>query len=276
MPIGVEEYEVAKHLERAADDHAGRPQAVPGQSPGKGTQTDGPGQRLYLLRGGSRPDSMKHLSPTAFAASSWAARKPPNRMVLAVAEMPGVSIDLATVFLPEPARSRTCCSTTTAVSTKNGRPSSAAIMARPSASPSPSSRRRRRRLPWLWRWIFPSRSTLTARSSSANTSRTSRTPNRGRWTWPSSPWKTIRSGGTGPWRFKSEFLIRFSPAPSYKGDRAGALRLTRLILNELHFPLSNAIVWVEDEKGANAPGSWNVSTTPTLIPRTWIGIRWCC
>ena len=35
---------------------------------------------------------------------------------------------------------------------------------------------------------------------------------------------------------------------SYKGDHAGALRLTRLILNELHFPLSNAIVWVEDEK----------------------------
>jgi uncharacterized protein (DUF608 family) len=40
--------------------------------------------------------------------------------------------------------------------------------------------------------------------------------------------------------------------PSYKGDRAGALRLTRLILNELHFPLSNAIVWVEDEKGERA------------------------
>jgi uncharacterized protein (DUF608 family) len=39
---------------------------------------------------------------------------------------------------------------------------------------------------------------------------------------------------------------------SYQGDRAGALRLTRLILNELHFPLSNAIVWVEDEKGERA------------------------
>ena len=65
-------------------------------------------------------------------------------------------------------------------------------------------------------------------------------------------------------------------SPSYKGDRAGALRLTRLILNELHFPLSNAIVWVEDEKTASAPGSWNVSTTPILIRRTWIGIRWCC
>ena len=39
---------------------------------------------------------------------------------------------------------------------------------------------------------------------------------------------------------------------SYKGDRAGALRLTRLILNELHFPLSNAIVWVEDKKGERA------------------------
>lgn len=34
---------------------------------------------------------------------------------------------------------------------------------------------------------------------------------------------------------------------AYRGDRSGALRLTRLILNELHFPLSNAIVWVEDE-----------------------------
>jgi len=38
-------------------------------------------------------------------------------------------------------------------------------------------------------------------------------------------------------------------SPSYQGDRDGALRLTRLILNELHFPLSNAIVWVEDEHG---------------------------
>ncbi|MBN1894004.1 hypothetical protein JW906_05895 [bacterium] len=38
-------------------------------------------------------------------------------------------------------------------------------------------------------------------------------------------------------------------SPSYQADRAGALRLTRLILNELHFPLSNAIVWVEDENG---------------------------
>ncbi len=38
-------------------------------------------------------------------------------------------------------------------------------------------------------------------------------------------------------------------SPSYKGDKAGALRLTRLILNEFSFPLSNAAVWVEDEKG---------------------------
>jgi uncharacterized protein (DUF608 family) len=38
-------------------------------------------------------------------------------------------------------------------------------------------------------------------------------------------------------------------SPTYKNDRTGALRLTRLILNELHFPLSNAIVWIEDENG---------------------------
>jgi uncharacterized protein (DUF608 family) len=37
--------------------------------------------------------------------------------------------------------------------------------------------------------------------------------------------------------------------PSYKKDRAGALRLTRLMLNEFHFPLSNAAVWIEDAKG---------------------------
>jgi uncharacterized protein (DUF608 family) len=38
-------------------------------------------------------------------------------------------------------------------------------------------------------------------------------------------------------------------SPFYKEDGQGAMRLTRLILNELHFPLSNAIVWIEDEKG---------------------------
>jgi len=48
---------------------------------------------------------------------------------------------------------------------------------------------------------------------------------------------------------QKRILDSIQSRPSYKGDRAGALRLTRLILNELHFPLSNAIVWVEDEKG---------------------------
>jgi uncharacterized protein (DUF608 family) len=38
-------------------------------------------------------------------------------------------------------------------------------------------------------------------------------------------------------------------SPSYKNDKAGALRLTRLILNEFSFPLSNACVWVGDDDG---------------------------
>jgi hypothetical protein len=42
-------------------------------------------------------------------------------------------------------------------------------------------------------------------------------------------------------------LVRTSP--SYKGDKDGALRLTRLILNEFSFPLSNAAIWVKDEDG---------------------------
>jgi uncharacterized protein (DUF608 family) len=37
-----------------------------------------------------------------------------------------------------------------------------------------------------------------------------------------------------------------SSSSSYQNDREGALRLTRLMLNELHFPLSNAIVWIEE------------------------------
>ncbi|MBN2102734.1 hypothetical protein JW835_01695 [bacterium] len=37
--------------------------------------------------------------------------------------------------------------------------------------------------------------------------------------------------------------------PSYKNDKTGALRVTRLILNEFSFPLSNACVWVEDKNG---------------------------
>jgi uncharacterized protein (DUF608 family) len=44
-------------------------------------------------------------------------------------------------------------------------------------------------------------------------------------------------------------LIRKNPA--YKSDKAGALRLTRLILNEFSFPLSNAAVWIEDKKGSD-------------------------
>jgi len=38
-------------------------------------------------------------------------------------------------------------------------------------------------------------------------------------------------------------------SPSYKDDREGAFRMTRLILNEFSFPLSNACVWVEDKNG---------------------------
>jgi hypothetical protein len=38
-------------------------------------------------------------------------------------------------------------------------------------------------------------------------------------------------------------------SPSYRNDKTGALRLTRLIFNEFSFPLSNAAIWVEDKDG---------------------------
>jgi uncharacterized protein (DUF608 family) len=42
-------------------------------------------------------------------------------------------------------------------------------------------------------------------------------------------------------------LIRQNP--SYKNDRKGALLLLRLIVNEFHFPLSNAAAWIVDKDG---------------------------
>jgi uncharacterized protein (DUF608 family) len=48
---------------------------------------------------------------------------------------------------------------------------------------------------------------------------------------------------------QNKILEQVQKSPSYKKDRTGALRLTRLILNEFSFPLSNAAVWVEDENG---------------------------
>ena len=51
---------------------------------------------------------------------------------------------------------------------------------------------------------------------------------------------------------QSRIFEQIQKSPSYKNDRAGALRLTRLILNEFSFPLSNAAVWIEDENGNDA------------------------
>jgi len=48
---------------------------------------------------------------------------------------------------------------------------------------------------------------------------------------------------------QSRIFNQIQQSPSYKNDRNGALRLTRLILNEFSFPLSNAAVWVEDKNG---------------------------
>jgi uncharacterized protein (DUF608 family) len=50
-------------------------------------------------------------------------------------------------------------------------------------------------------------------------------------------------------KFQKRILDFIQASSSYKKDRAGALRLTRLMLNEFHFPLSNGAVWVEDEQG---------------------------
>jgi uncharacterized protein (DUF608 family) len=52
-------------------------------------------------------------------------------------------------------------------------------------------------------------------------------------------------------RIQGRVFEMIAGSPSYKGDRAGALRLTRLILNELSFPLSNACVWIEEKDGAD-------------------------
>jgi uncharacterized protein (DUF608 family) len=48
---------------------------------------------------------------------------------------------------------------------------------------------------------------------------------------------------------QKKILDHIQQSPSYHSDKTGALRLTRLILNEFSFPLSNACVWIEDKNG---------------------------
>ncbi len=48
---------------------------------------------------------------------------------------------------------------------------------------------------------------------------------------------------------QGRILASIRKSPSYRTDKAGALRLARLIFNEFSFPLSNAAVWIEDSNG---------------------------
>jgi uncharacterized protein (DUF608 family) len=48
---------------------------------------------------------------------------------------------------------------------------------------------------------------------------------------------------------QSRIFDHIRKSPSYKKDKAGALRLARLVFNEFSFPLSNAAVWIEDHDG---------------------------
>ncbi len=61
-------------------------------------------------------------------------------------------------------------------------------------------------------------------------------------------------GSYGDWlrrtvEIQTRIFDRLSTSPAYRGDQPGALRLTRLILNEFSFPLSNAAVWVQGDDG---------------------------
>ncbi len=51
--------------------------------------------------------------------------------------------------------------------------------------------------------------------------------------------------------FQQRIFERVRQSPTYQNDLEGALRLTRLILNELSAPVSNASVWIEDKNGKN-------------------------
>lgn len=48
---------------------------------------------------------------------------------------------------------------------------------------------------------------------------------------------------------QSKIYDLIQKSSTYKNDKAGALRVARLIFNEFSFPLSNAAVWVEDDDG---------------------------
>ncbi len=196
MPIGVEQYEVqnASNEPQTITLVVPRPSLVNLQEKElKPTDQDS----VYICSAPVQGHAHEAFESTGVRGVVMGSIQSPNRMVLAAAESPGVSIDTQPYFCLNRLKADLLLNDDGSFH-ENGRPSSAAIMDQPSASPSPSSPKQPGRLPWRWCWTSPSRSTLTGRNSNASTSRTSRMPDRGRWIWPSSPWTAIRCGGTGP------------------------------------------------------------------------------
>ena len=121
MPIGVEEYEVqnASNEAQAITLVVPRPSLVNLQEKElKPTDQDS----VYICSAAVHGQQHEAFESDGVRGIVMGSTETPNRMVLAVAETPGVSIDISALLLPEPARRRICCSTTTAVSMKNGRP----------------------------------------------------------------------------------------------------------------------------------------------------------
>jgi hypothetical protein len=121
----------------------------------------------------------------------------------------------AALFLPEPATRTTCCSTRTAASSK----SAARAPQRLRRGHQPHVHRRaagHQKIPVAVVLDFPEQVYIDGAKFERKYVKSFPNEESRRSTWPSSRWTAIRSGGTGPWRFRSASSIRSKPAHPIK------------------------------------------------------------
>ena len=79
------------------------------------------------------------------------------------------------------------------------------------------------------------------------------------------------------WRSRSRIFDLIQTEPLLQGRQGRRLAADAADPERIQFPACRTPRSGSRTRTATTgPGSWNASTTPTSIPRTWTGIRWCC
>jgi hypothetical protein len=247
MPVGVEEYE----LENAADEAktitlvVPRPSLVNLQEKElKPTDQDS----IYICSAAVHGHAHKEFRSEGLVGVVMGSMDSPNRMALAVPEMPGVAIDLQPYFCLNRLAQDLLLNEDGSFYEKRG-PAKGSDYGSAVSLTFTLEPKAAIKIPVAVVLDFPEQVFIDGKKFERKYVK-------------SFPDKEARAMdmvklalGNYPRWWKRTVMIqkrivdRIQSSPAYTTDRAGALRLTRLMLNEFHFPLSNAAVWIEDASG---------------------------